>query len=619
MSEKFWKLVVMPLIGVILVVVMFGLTTYVWAKGFDGRVPPGQMVGAYDLSGMSSQEATDLLQDVVDEMLADGLQVVVEGELKTVPLATLVTTDVIEYVEFPVSSFVDDLVHVHQLDPIRNAIAMLIDTVTAPSVHAMPVVINEDVLTQAVQEQFLELETFSTPASFVPSLTSEGWSIDVREGTSGHEFDWEAFFDEVEGHLGSLTQTTYELDLIVIEPELTVAEAEVLAPAALEALQAAPYTIEYEGDVWYLGADTLSDLLIPRMDGINLDEEGLLNWMSTIQSDVDVLPQDARLNIVDNRVDEFVPAQDGQELDVELLAFEILLRVRQASDEPVELVVHVQSPSVQTGEVNDLGITEILGTGVSSYRGSPYNRRLNIQNGVDLLNGRLIAPGETFSLIESLSPFTYDNGYFPELVIKGDKIEPELGGGLCQIGTTTFRATMNSGLEITERRNHSLVVSYYNDPSNGLPGTDATIYEPAPDYKFTNNTENYVLFQAENLTSTQELRFTFWGTSDGRVGSYTAPVVSRWIPVGEDRMIESEDLAPGEEECQEAHIGADAAFTYTVAHPDGELEETVFESHYRPLPRICLVGVDPEAEEDELEEGEGDPSEELETESTEEE
>jgi vancomycin resistance protein YoaR len=211
---------------------------------------------------------------------------------------------------------------------------------------------------------------------------------------------------------------------------------------------------------------------------------------------------------------------------------------------------------------------------------------------VRLLNGLLIAPDETFSLLNALKPFETENGYLPELVIKGDKIQPEIGGGLCQIGTTTFRAAMNSGLPIVSRSNHSLVVSYYNDPANGNPGTDATIYDPAPDFQFKNDTGHYLLFQAEMDETTQNLRFTFWGTSDGRKGSYTPPTVIRWIGVGDPINTETLDLEPGEKKCQSAHVGADTTFTYSVVRPDGTVETTGYPSHYRPLPEICLVGVE---------------------------
>src|SRR5690606_1808590 len=148
---------------------------------------------------------------------------------------------------------------------------------------------------------------------------------------------------------------------------------------------------------------------------------------------------------------------------------------------------------------------EILGVGYSNFAGSPANRVHNISIGAAKLDGLLIAPGEEFSLLNALRPFTVTAGYLPELVIKGDKITPEVGGGLCQIGSTTFRAAMNSGLSITERRNHSLVVSYYNDPRNGNPGTDATIYDGSPDFKFINDTGHHILIKTEMNRSNGDL------------------------------------------------------------------------------------------------------------------
>ncbi|MEK7530178.1 MAG: VanW family protein, partial [Patescibacteria group bacterium] len=260
----------------------------------------------------------------------------------------------------------------------------------------------------------------------------------------------------------------------------------------------------------------------------------------------------------------------------------------------IQIPVETNQPSIGTGEVNDLGITEVLGVGTSNFKGSPANRVKNIRHGVNKLNGILIAPDEEFSLLAALRPFTIEDGYLPELVIKGDEIKPEVAGGLCQIGSTTFRAVMNSGLPVTERRNHSLVVSYYNDPSNGNPGTDATIYDPAPDFRFVNDTGKYILFTTSMNDSTGDLRFTFWGTNDGRKGYYSAPVVQNWIGAGEAQTRYTTYLPLGVRRCQSAHPGANASFTYTVERPDGEVEQTVYESHYRALPTICLEGVLPE-------------------------
>jgi vancomycin resistance protein YoaR len=215
----------------------------------------------------------------------------------------------------------------------------------------------------------------------------------------------------------------------------------------------------------------------------------------------------------------------------------------------------------------------------------------NIRHAVKKLNGVLVKPNETFSTLLATGPFTIEDGYVSELVIKGDSLKPEVGGGLCQIGSTLFRMAMNAGMSIVERRSHSLVVHYYSDPRNGNPGTDATIYDPAPDFKFHNDTGHHVLIQTAMNEATGDLAFTLWGATDGRTASYTAPIVTRWIPHGVTKTVETTKLAPGEKKCQKAFNGAETTFTYTRILADGTEEKRNFGSYYRPLPEICLLGV----------------------------
>src|SRR3989338_7412387 len=365
-----------------------------------------------------------------------------------------------------------------------------------------------------------------------------------------------------------------------------------------------PYLLTYDPDrfthkEWALTDEHIQQNLVPENRSgtveLSLQGEAMNTFLESIANEIQKDPQDARFTIKEGRVTQFAPSEQGITLHKEKTIKAILdLWKTTENKKDVAIVTEETAPDITTSAVNDLGIVELLGMGMSNFAGSPNNRIKNIENGVRLLKGRLIKPNKEFSLLEALGPFTAENGYLPELVIRGDEIIPEYGGGLCQIGSTTFRAVMNSGMKITQRQNHSLVVSYYNDPSNGNPGTDATIYDPAPDFRFINDTEQTVLFQTEMDVSTGDLRFSFWGTSDGRKGSYSAPVVERWIPVGETRYMQTANLEHGKEKCQSSHVGAAASFTYSVEGPDGSIEETIFTSHYRPLPRICLVGIQEE-------------------------
>jgi len=591
----FWKLGIVILVSVLAGLLLFGGGTYVWAQQYEGRIPPRTSIDGIAVGGLDPETVRTDFQKRIDTILTNGIEIQVNGEQKELQLSTRTETALIDDVEFGLDETFAQLLNAHRENPLADTYQMIASFIR-PTSMTLPITIQKERIQATILTLFPETELLSQNARFILTEENSELSIAVQAGTPGTEFQWEPFFEQFSYQLSQFETTPISLTVMDQAPRVSEQDALALVETAERALRSAPYELVYEESTYELSQDDLIAMLAPGEDqALTLLDEPLTLWIATFANDINQTTRDARLTIEDGRVTDFIESLDGRALNEAQLRADLIATITSPSidtTDSIALVVDVTEPTTTTSDVNDLGIDQILGTGTSSYRGSPSNRRGNIQNGVDLLNGLLIPPGETFSLIRALAPFTYDNGYLPELVIKGDKIEAELGGGLCQIGTTTFRAVMNSGLEVVERRNHSLVVSYYNDPANGNPGTDATIYEPAPDFKFKNDTDHYVLFQAENLTDTQDLQFTFWGTTDGRQASYEPPVVSRWIPVGETRYIETTNLAPGVEQCQGSHIGADASFTYTVIQANGETEETLFESHYRPLPRICLVGVE---------------------------
>ncbi|MCX6741316.1 MAG: VanW family protein, partial [Candidatus Parcubacteria bacterium] len=223
--------------------------------------------------------------------------------------------------------------------------------------------------------------------------------------------------------------------------------------------------------------------------------------------------------------------------------------------------------------------------GTSNFAGSPVNRRHNIAVGAKILNGLLIKPSEEFSLVKALGTIDDKAGFLPELVIKGDRTVPEFGGGLCQIGTTTFRVALYSGLPITARTPHSYRVVYY-EPA----GMDATIYNPQPDLRFINDTGANILF--ETKIDGNILTFDFYGTSDGRKTDITQPILSNITPPGSPLEIKTTDLAPGvRKKLESAHAGADAEFSRTITYVDGSQKTQTWKSHYRPWQEVWMVGV----------------------------
>jgi hypothetical protein len=68
--------------------------------------------------------------------------------------------------------------------------------------------------------------------------------------------------------------------------------------------------------------------------------------------------------------------------------------------------------------------------------------------------------------------------------------------------------------------------------------------------------------------------------------------VKKWIEPGEPEEIfvdNNTDMQDGERKCQAAFRGAVASFTYSRTTPSGEKIDQVFDSFYRPLPKICMT------------------------------
>lgn len=576
---------------------------------FEDRIAPRVSYGFLQLGGLTKAQALSKLEDWQTSWWNEYLRYRATDEsgrvLTTVeflPIALTEDSQSNELVWYDTEAMLGQALAVaHDTNPLLRAWRLSM-AYTQPTALTPVVQVDELALRRVLQTKLNGFETEPLDARY--QWTSAYQTPKLISEQNGNTFDYD----------GALVATKQQLqrmrnDVITIQRADRIPHIDTLhARAALDELTAVkgafPVTWtspDLPGKQWiwqwtdvYRALQPVSD---PLTGGVRLQlREGTLDTLfRTMELGINIEPVDARFEIDENKhVNQFQPSQAGRELQrketlSELNQHLLAAQAWKASHE-LALVLKTVEPAVMTDDVNDLGIHEILGVGYSNFSGSPRNRIHNIGIGISKLHGTLIAPDEEFSLLKALKPFSEAAGYLPELVIKGDKIEPEVGGGLCQIGSTTFRAAMNSGLKVTERRNHSLVVSYYNDPRNGKPGTDATIYDSSPDLKFINDTGHYILIMTDMNKSTGDLTFTFWGTKDGRQASYSEPVVSRWIPAGETQYIPSEDLKAGEQKCQSAHNGAVASFVYTVVQADGEKQETTFVSNYRPLPEICLVG-----------------------------
>ncbi len=135
------------------------------------------------------------------------------------------------------------------------------------------------------------------------------------------------------------------------------------------------------------------------------------------------------------------------------------------------------------------------------------------------LHGQVIAPGATFSFLETLGDISSESGYTNGAAIVNGRIVPIVAGGICQTSTTFYRAAFNAGLEITERHPHSLYIAAFND----VVSFDAAVFSPGLDLRTVNDTPYPILIVATSIGGS--ITVDLWGQDDGRTTEMIAPAV----------------------------------------------------------------------------------------------
>ncbi|TSC76629.1 MAG: hypothetical protein G01um101431_762 [Parcubacteria group bacterium Gr01-1014_31] len=565
------------------------LGAYQWQ--YRGRVYPGVSVAGQVAGGLPPAELTAALAARRDSLLTHGLWLDLGGELVNLPLE--ITSSDPDLARVPVQyDLADAVAQAYGVGRGGTLWSQLVEPLRVRW-FGLDVQMRYD-LDEAVAQELLRSVLSSRETPPRPArLSVEGGVLRVLPEQDGVLFDYAAATREVKDHLARMDSAPMPMRLVGAPAPFKVAQTADAFAKAQALTQTTTPTLVYGSRRWEVGRGLLLQWLQfeAGKDGrvrLGFNAAAVAEFLAPVSAVINVTPQDAKFRLENGRVVEFQVNRDGKEVDVPSTTARLVQDYLEAGSSVVRLAVVVAPAKFATGDLNDLGIQELLGVGRSNFGGSPKNRRINIAQGVKSLNGILIAPDEEFSLLKALGPVDAEHGYLPELVIKGDRTTPEFGGGLCQIGTTTFRAAIRSGLPITQRQSHSFRVRYY-DP----PGMDATIYDPAPDFRFKNDTGRHILFLAE--IDGDELVFSFYGTKDGRVAEVPdKAVILSTIPSGPVRYIETDDLKPGEKKLVEKPApGGTATFHYKVTYPDGRVMEQDFKSTYRPWAETWLVGRTP--------------------------
>lgn len=160
--------------------------------------------------------------------------------------------------------------------------------------------------------------------------------------------------------------------------------------------------------------------------------------------------------------------------------------------------------------------TQLIKRGPGIDSNLQKGKATNINIAAQTLNHVMIFPGEEFSFWSLVGNTTKRKGYLEGRVIINGKVEPGIGGGLCNLANLLHLLIVHSPMEITEFHTHSDAL----DPDKGKrkPFANGTsVQYNYQDYRFTNTTnqkiqlrtwvENDILFG--ELRSESQFPFTY--------------------------------------------------------------------------------------------------------------
>lgn len=420
--------------------------------------------------------------------------------------------------------------------------------------------------------------------------------VRVERGENGREVDHRQLKKVVyEALVCPQRSGEIQIPLITISPKISASMAEETQKRAEKILgQSLKLTVDDRH--WRVEDEEIINLI--SFEG-GFSKDKINKFAKDLAQSVNLPPENAAFQFENGRVSVFKPSREGITLKEDLFVqeFEAALNKLMADENGsgeekqtvLELPVVRTQAKISTADVNSLGIKELLGRGTSLYTGSISNRVYNLTLASKRLNGVLIGPGEEFSFNQSLGEISTTTGYKQAYIIKEGRTILGDGGGVCQVSTTLFRAALKAGLPITERQAHAYRVSYYEQDVG--PGFDATVFDPAPDLKFKNDTPAHILIQTKVDTKNKMLIFDLYGTGDGRTAETSkVRLWDRQAPPP-DLYLDDPALPAGTVKQIEHKIwGAKVAFDYKVSKDGETVYSKTFYSYYKPWQAVYLRG-----------------------------
>ena len=524
--------------GIVILVLVLGFL--IDSALYYNKVHAGVTVSGQDLGGLTRDEATVALRDLVEE--AAEKPVTLTSGTRTWPV-----------MPDDVGTKIDVVGAVLQAMGVSRDSNLLVDGFERILLHfrttdvPLEGKVDEEKMDQLLAGIAKEIEV--PPVN--PGLAISGTQIKPVEGRKGRMVDEETLRSELKALLLTLHSTELDIPMVIKEPTLQ-AEDTVQAVAQAKTMIGAPITLTQGDNSWKLTAEQVGaymDFTTEDRNGVAtlvpfLSAQKMEPFFAEIADAVYRKPVNATFK-GDGTQAWVVPAVEGHKLDPEKTAAALTAAALKEEGRAAKVALTVTQPDRTTEEAEAMGVHDKLAAFTTTWEGTK-DRQTNVRITTKYANNVLLAPGDVFNFDEQIGPRTEERGYKMAPGITAGQLEDQLGGGICQVSTTLFNAAFFAGLDILERKNHSIYIDHYPK------GRDATVSGGSPNMRFRNDTGNYILVRgaSDGVTTT----FVIYGTKTGRKVEYTTSEFYDVVPMEKVEYNKSA-LSPGKTEIKIGRAG----------------------------------------------------------------
>jgi len=348
--------------------------------------------------------------------------------------------------------------------------------------------------------------TENTKAPVNATLATQGGKVVTTEAVSGTEIDWEKTKKSLrESWLYEGRKA--EIVIAYIPPLVSNEDVNKVRSNLADLAVASPITLKIGARTIEISPEVIGTALkfVPNKERLEsqFDETVIVNEISRQIPNIQTTASDAKFDFIGDKI-FVVPAQEGIKFKPGQLDAALSPAFRQKDNRVVNLDSAVIKPLISTESLEALGIKEQLSSFRQDFDYLPY-REINVGQAARYMDGKILKPGEIFSMNETIKERTTKNGYVKGIYIgEGGRFDFGLGGGVSIITSATWTAAFYAGLERIEQRAHSVHIARY------APGLEATVSWPKLDLKFRNNTENNILIKA--IPARDSITISMYGT-----------------------------------------------------------------------------------------------------------